>query len=132
MEQTAEVVDTVVQTGAAAPQNGFWGMVLYCFVVIGVIYLVMVRPNKKRMAEYQKMLDSLKVGNRVMAAGIYGTIKKSYIATRTEPLYGNVCYQRTRTRTITDPGKTQNKWSSYNDTSLLNNGWYYTGAKRAK
>ena len=28
------------------------------------------------MAEYQKMLDSLQVGNRVMAAGIYGTIKK--------------------------------------------------------
>lgn len=77
MEQTAEVVDTVVQTGTAvAPQNGFWGMVLYCVIVFGVIYLLMVRPNKKRMAEYQKMLDSLKVGNRVMAAGIYGTIKK--------------------------------------------------------
>ena len=28
------------------------------------------------MAEYQKMLDSLQVGNRVMAAGIYGVIKK--------------------------------------------------------
>ena len=28
------------------------------------------------MAEYQKMLDSLQVGNRIMAAGIYGTIKK--------------------------------------------------------
>ena len=76
MEQTAEVVDTVVQTGAAAPQNGFWGMVMYCVVVFGIIYLFMVRPNKKRMAEYQKMLDSLQVGNRVMAAGIYGVIKK--------------------------------------------------------
>ena len=51
MEQTAEVVDTVVQTGAAAPQNGFWGMVLYCVVVFGIIYFLMVRPNKKRMAE---------------------------------------------------------------------------------
>ena len=40
------------------------------------IYIFMVRPNKKRMAEYQKMLDSLQVGNRVMAAGIYGVIKK--------------------------------------------------------
>ena len=77
MEQTADVVNTVVQTGpVTAPQNGFWGMVLYCVVVFGVIYLLMVRPNKKRMAEYQKMLDSLKPGNRVMAAGIYGTIKK--------------------------------------------------------
>ena len=76
MEQTAEVIDTVAQTGAAAPQNGFWGMVLYCVVVFGIIYVLMVRPNKKRMAEYQKMLDSLQVGNRVMAAGIYGVIKK--------------------------------------------------------
>ena len=77
MEQTAEVVNTVVQTGTnAAPQNGIWGMVLYCAVVFGIIYFLMVRPNKKRMAEYQKMLDSLKVGNRVMAAGIYGIIKK--------------------------------------------------------
>ena len=28
------------------------------------------------MADYQKMLDSIKVGNRVLAAGIYGTVKK--------------------------------------------------------
>lgn len=76
MEQTAEVVENVVQTAPAAQQNGFWGMVLYCVVVFGIIYLFMVRPNKKRMAEYQKMLDSLKVGNRVMATGIYGVIKK--------------------------------------------------------
>ena len=76
MEQTAQVVDTVVQTAPVAPQNGFWGMVLYCLVVFAIIYLFMVRPDKKRMAEYQKMLDSLQVGNRVMAAGIYGVIKK--------------------------------------------------------
>lgn len=76
MEQANEVVETVVQTGAGTPQNGFWGMVLYCAVVFGIIYFLMVRPNKKRMAEYQKMLDSLQVGNRVMAAGIYGVVKK--------------------------------------------------------
>jgi preprotein translocase subunit YajC len=76
MEQAEQVVDTVVQTTASAPQNGFWGMFWYCVIVFGIVYLLMVRPNKKRMAEYQKMLDSLKVGNRVMAAGIYGTIKK--------------------------------------------------------
>ena len=36
----------------------------------------MIRPNKKRMNEYQKMLDSIKVGDRVLAAGIYGKVKK--------------------------------------------------------
>ena len=76
MEQAAVVVDNVTQTAPVAEQGSVWGMVLYLIVVFGIIYLFMVRPNKKRMAEYQKMLDALKVGNRVMAAGIYGTIKK--------------------------------------------------------
>ena len=77
MEETAVVVENVAQnTSANAPQGSMWGMVLYCIVVFAIIYFLMVRPNKKRMAEYQKMLDSLQVGNRVMAAGIYGVIKK--------------------------------------------------------
>ena len=70
MEPSVDSAVNVAQTGNT------WGMILYCAVVFGIIYLLIVRPNKKRMAEYQKMLDSLKVGNRVLAAGIYGTIKK--------------------------------------------------------
>lgn len=45
-------------------------------------------------------------------------------------LYGTVCYKSTKTRTVTSKGTTQYKWSSYNDTSLLNNGWKYTGNKK--
>lgn len=71
--EEAVVIDNVAST---APKNDIWGMVLYCVVVLAIIYFFMVRPNKRRMAEYQKMLDSLKVGNRVLAAGIYGTVKK--------------------------------------------------------
>ena len=71
MEQaTTDAVTSTVQTG------GSWGMILYCVVVFGIIYLLIVRPNKRRMAEYQKMLDSLKIGDRVLAAGIYGVIKE--------------------------------------------------------
>lgn len=76
MEQASVVVDNVVQAAPAAQQGSAWGMFLYLVVVFGIVYLLIVRPNKKRMAEYQKMLDSLQVGNRVMAAGIYGVIKK--------------------------------------------------------
>lgn len=77
METTPEIVDVAVQnTDLAAQQGSPWGMVIYLVAVFAIIYLFMVRPNKKRMAEYKKMLDSLQVGNRVMAAGIYGTIKK--------------------------------------------------------
>lgn len=60
----------------ASQTGSVWGMVWYCIIVFAIIYFLIVRPNKRRMAEYQKMLDSLKVGNRVLAAGIYGVIKK--------------------------------------------------------
>lgn len=73
LETEQATIDTVNNT---AQTGNVWGMILYLIVIFGVIYLLIVRPNKKRMAEYQKMLDSLKVGNRVLAAGIYGTIKK--------------------------------------------------------
>lgn len=72
-------VENVVTTADAvtnAPKNDIWGLVLYLVIVFGIIYLFMVRPQKRRMAEYKKMLDAIKVGNRVMAAGIYGTVKK--------------------------------------------------------
>ena len=73
LEAETSTIDTV----ANAPQQGsVWGLVLYLAVVLGIIYLLIVRPNKRRMAEYKKMLDSLNVGDRVLAAGIYGKIKK--------------------------------------------------------
>ena len=77
MNETVEVVNQVNQNvPVAQPQDGMWGMVIYCVVIMAILYFFMIRPNKKRMAEYQKMLDSIKVGNRVLAAGIYGTVKK--------------------------------------------------------
>ncbi len=63
---------------------------------------------------------------------IYGTITVSEKAYRTEPLYGDVCYASTKTRKLISEGSTQTKWSKYNDTSLLNSGWTYTGRKKQK
>lgn len=51
----------------------------------------------------------------------YETVEHS-----SDTLYGTVCYKSTKSRTA----NTQTKWSSYNDTSLLNSGWVYTGNKR--
>jgi preprotein translocase subunit YajC len=66
--------------GAAAPaaQGGdIWGMILYCAIILGVIYFLMILPNRRRAKEYQKMLDGLSVGRKILCAGgIYGVIKK--------------------------------------------------------
>ncbi len=63
---------------------------------------------------------------------IYATINVTDIATRKEPLYGKVCYMSEKTRKLTSSGKVYTKWSKYNDRSLLDNGWYYTGSKKVK
>ena len=63
---------------------------------------------------------------------IYGTITVTEKATRTEPLYGDVCYKSTKSRKVVEQGSTKYKWSKYNDTSLLNDGWVYTGNKKVK
>ena len=69
-----QVVDSATQN--ATQQGSAGGLLLYCLIVFAIIYFFMVRPNKRRMAEYQKMIDSIQVGDRIMAAGIYGKVKK--------------------------------------------------------
>ncbi len=77
MNETADVANKIGQNiPGNAQQGSVMGMIVYCLVIFGILYLFMIRPNKKRMAEYQKMLDSIKVGDRVLAAGIYGDVKK--------------------------------------------------------
>ncbi|MCL2748839.1 MAG: preprotein translocase subunit YajC [Alphaproteobacteria bacterium] len=71
-----EVVEVVNNVVPSTSKNDTWGLIIYVVIIFAIIYFFMIRPNKKRMAEYQKMLDSLKVGSRVLAAGMYGTIKK--------------------------------------------------------
>ncbi len=70
-----EATQTIDSVTSAATGGSMWMTVGYCIIVLGIIYFMMVRPNQRRMAQYQKMLDALKVGDRVIAGGIYGTIK---------------------------------------------------------
>ena len=63
---------------------------------------------------------------------IYSTIKVTEKAKRTEPLYGTVCYSSSKTRSVTSAASVQTKWSYYNDTTLLNDGWVYTGVRKVK
>jgi preprotein translocase subunit YajC len=62
--------------GNAATGYSAFSMLFWCAVLFGIMYFFMIRPNKKRMEEYKKMLSGLKVGDRIIfAGGIYGTIR---------------------------------------------------------
>ena len=48
---------------------------LVIVVAFGFLYLVLLRPQKRRQVVSQQMLDSLEVGDEVVTAGgIFGTI----------------------------------------------------------
>ena len=64
-------------TGSPAPGPGggigsFFVPLIFIFVIM---YFVMIRPQKKRQQEQQKLVGSLKSGDRVVTnAGIHGLI----------------------------------------------------------
>lgn len=63
---------------ADAQQQGSPVFLLVLIVIMfAFIYFFQWRPNKKRQAEYKKLLDSLEVGSEVVLnGGLLGTITK--------------------------------------------------------
>ena len=64
------------QTGSPAPGSaggiGFFVPLIFIFIIM---YFVMIRPQKKRQEQQQKLIGSLKSGDRVVtSAGIHGLI----------------------------------------------------------
>lgn len=64
------------QGGGAQSSGSGMIMTLIMFASIFLImYFLMIRPAQKRQKEHQKMIDSLKKGDKVITnAGIHGTI----------------------------------------------------------
>ncbi len=53
-----------------------WTMIILLVVMFGLMYLVLIRPQRKRQKEHQHLVEELKRGDRVITAGgIYGQIE---------------------------------------------------------
>src|SRR5438093_9235479 len=67
----------LAQTQSPAPSTpgggiGFFVPLIFIFIIM---YFVMIRPQKKRQEQQQKLVTSLKSGDRVVtSAGIHGLI----------------------------------------------------------
>ena len=62
-----------------APSQGrgrdFTTTILMFAVIIGIFYFMIMRPQQKRQKERQKLLESMKKGDKVVTAGgLHGTI----------------------------------------------------------
>ncbi len=61
--------------GGQASGSGMLVTLIMFASIFLIMYLLMIRPAQKRQKEHQKMLESLKKGDRVITnAGIHGTI----------------------------------------------------------
>lgn len=58
-------------------ESGTLTLILYMAVFFGIMYFFMIRPQQKQAKQRRAMLDSLRVGDKIITAGgIYGKIKK--------------------------------------------------------
>ena len=72
---------TLVSIGGCAPagepEGGFdLSIIIFLVVIFGLMYLVLIRPQRKRQKEHQQLIEELNKGDRVVTAGgIYGQIE---------------------------------------------------------
>jgi len=62
--------------GEAAGETTIWPMIIFLAVMFGLMYFVMIRPQRKRQKEQQQLQEELQRGDRVVTAGgIYGVVE---------------------------------------------------------
>jgi preprotein translocase subunit YajC len=67
--------DQAAAPAAAAPGPSMAGMMMPFLLMFGVIWLMILRPQQKRMRDQQDTLKALQKGDEVLtASGILGTI----------------------------------------------------------
>lgn len=81
------------QTAAAPSGNSLGGIttMVWMAAMFVILYYVMIRPQTKRQKEQQRLIASLKTGDRVVtAAGIHGMITNVKDTTVTVKVADNV------------------------------------------
>ncbi len=69
------MIFSLLQAEAAPQQGGGWSMWIMLALIFVVMWLFMIRPQRKQQKELQKFRDGLKKGDKVVTVGgIYGTV----------------------------------------------------------
>ncbi|MCQ2181853.1 MAG: preprotein translocase subunit YajC [Bacteroidales bacterium] len=70
------MINTILQTTANAQQpGGGWSMWVMLLLIFVIMWLFMIRPQRKQQKALEEMRNALKKGDKVITAGgIYGTV----------------------------------------------------------
>ena len=64
-----------ILANAAGGAGGMIGMILWLVIIFGIMYFIMIRPQKKEQKKKELMLSEVAVGDTVLTiSGFYGTI----------------------------------------------------------
>lgn len=65
----------LAQTPAGEAQPPMWVNFMPFVILLVMFYFLLIRPQQKKMKEHRAMVDALKAGDKVVAAGgIHGTV----------------------------------------------------------
>ena len=65
----------LVEAASGAGAGSMIGMILWLVIIFGVMYFIMIRPQKKEQKKKELMLSEVAVGDTVLTiSGFYGTI----------------------------------------------------------
>lgn len=68
-------MSTVLLTTTAGAGGGLVSMLLIYAVIIGVMWFVLIRPQKKQQKQIEEMQNSIKVGDSILLnSGLYGKV----------------------------------------------------------
>lgn len=101
---------TLLQSTAAAGQQGGGGSMLIMLVLVfAVMWLFMIRPQRKQQKALEEMRKALKKGDKVITAGgIYGTVAEVEETTILMKVDGEVKIRVDKQSIQIDPASVQN------------------------
>ena len=78
---TLVFVGGCIPTGTEGEEGGdittsIWPMIVFIVLLFGMMYFVMIRPQRRRQKEHDEMVQELHRGDKVITAGgIYGRVE---------------------------------------------------------
>ena len=65
----------LAEAASGAGAGSMIGMILWLVIIFGIMYFIMIRPQKKEQKKKELMLSEVAVGDTVLTiSGFYGTI----------------------------------------------------------